>query len=208
MGLCCSAAGAQDQEHLSQKRDQKIIQHVEDYTLPHGSLKLSVHNCVLKGPVTADSGWACDGRKIFEKCQGGITDFYQTAGKKKYNCAEHDFDLCFECCQYVYKNEKICEASKQKWSGFWLQGQSKGEMKFEKLLITKNTVFGNGEDSIGTFIISGKVHENNQTLGFRKQYLGKHLVTYTGGISNQGKTVQGDWDIGGSTTGKFELNCQ
>jgi hypothetical protein len=50
-------------------------------------LKVSKHEHELvKREQTGMSGWACDGRKIFKMCQGGITDFYQTAGVECWNC--------------------------------------------------------------------------------------------------------------------------
>ncbi|CDW75855.1 UNKNOWN [Stylonychia lemnae] len=184
----------------------------ENFDLPSGSLQLSVHNCELVGPQVRNTGWGCDGRNIFKKCFGGITGFDQTEGKSEYRCETHQFDLCLECAQNVYKFDQLGERSKQNWSGFWIMAADKGEMNFERLHIAKEIVYGKGNDQIGDFIIFGKYEYSNGKMKFRKQYIGKHFVTYIGVISNQGKTVKGDWKIKSQNkgeepiaTGTFEL---
>ncbi|CDW82683.1 UNKNOWN [Stylonychia lemnae] len=148
------------------------------------------------GPLINDSGWGCDGRHIFEKCFGGITDFNQTS--QKINTIAKSMVLIFAW------------NALSTFTSFWVQGESKGDMTFERLIIAKNKVFGNGGDKIGVFIISGTINQPNGQVVFRKQYLGKHFVTYVGVLSNKGKTVKGDWKIEGDSVieGTFELQCE
>ena len=73
------------------------------------SYKVSAHNHpLLFLGLTKDSGWACDGRKLKDKCLSGITDFKQTKGFERFRCDQCDFDLCRNCMDYYYFHDQNC----------------------------------------------------------------------------------------------------
>ena len=47
-----------------------------------------------------DNGWACDGRKLKDKCLKGCTDFKQTKGWNRWQCQQDDFDFCEGCANH------------------------------------------------------------------------------------------------------------
>jgi len=64
------------------------------------------HKHLLKYLGVDESGWACDGRKLEDKCASGITDYNQTKNIPRFNCAKCDFDLCLKCMdKYLIKSE-------------------------------------------------------------------------------------------------------
>jgi len=52
---------------------------------------------LLDAQPPADTGWACDCRGESFGCASGITDYFQSAGLKRYECRICDFDLCEKC---------------------------------------------------------------------------------------------------------------
>ena len=73
------------------------------------SYKVNIHPhpLVFLGE-TKDNGWACDGRKLKDKCLSGINDFRQTNGFERFRCDDCDFDLCRNCMDYYYSHDKNC----------------------------------------------------------------------------------------------------
>ena len=72
------------------------------------SYKIAIH----PHPLTfigksRDNGWACDGRKLKEKCMSGITDFKQSKGFPRFRCEKCDFDLCKNCMDYYFLMNKL-----------------------------------------------------------------------------------------------------
>jgi len=53
------------------------------------------HKLRLVAPT--HSGWACDGRKEPQGCLSGITDYHQSAGLRRFECRQCNFDLCERC---------------------------------------------------------------------------------------------------------------
>ena len=71
--------------------------------------KVSVHPCslIFLG-VSEDDNWLCDGKDLKEKCLSGITDFYQTKGIERFRCDYCNYDLCKNCMDYYYFQNKNC----------------------------------------------------------------------------------------------------
>jgi len=81
----------------------------ENYEM-NQSYKVSAHHHPLKylGTTQNNDGWACDGRKLKNKCLSEITDFRQTKGIERFRCEKCDFDLCRNCMDYYYFHKDKC----------------------------------------------------------------------------------------------------
>ena len=64
------------------------------------------HPLIYKG--ITNTGWACDGKNLKEKCFSGINDFRQTNGMENFRCDKCDFDLCGNCMDYHLKDKSKC----------------------------------------------------------------------------------------------------
>ena len=58
-----------------------------------------------------NTGWACNGRDLKEKCLSGITGFNQTDLIPRFRCVKCDFDLCENCMNH-YKRKTNYELNK------------------------------------------------------------------------------------------------
>lgn len=76
-------------------------------------------------------------------------------------------------------------------------------MNFQNLLVGLNGCLqGSGSDNVGQFQLMGQVTPHG-TVGFTKQYIGQHAVTYQG-ILNNG-VISGNWMLG-NHRGQFEIH--
>ena len=84
-----------------------------------------------------------------------------------------------------------------------MQGSTRGDMNFNNFLINfDGSIYGSGNDPVGSFDITGKLTGNQVT--FKKQYHGAHSVDYNGTMNN-GK-ITGNWNMSGAT-GSFEISA-
>jgi len=67
------------------------------------------------------------------------------------------------------------------------------------------SVKGKGRDEVGEFTIKGKVH-GDSTVDFKKEYKGRHTVTYMGRITVK-NVIEGDWEVSGARGG-FKLEVR
>ena len=75
----------------------------------NNSYKTSIHlHSLTFLDKTRDNGWACDGRKLKEKCFSGITNFNQSKGIPRFRCEKCDFDLCENCMDYYLSHKNGC----------------------------------------------------------------------------------------------------
>jgi outer membrane receptor for ferrienterochelin and colicin len=80
---------------------------------------------------------------------------------------------------------------KNSWTGWYQQGGTQHEMKFEVLKINKKKIRGEGHDENGQFEIKGKI--SHDEVKFTKQYHGAHAVEYSGKL--EGHKLHGYWSI-------------
>ena len=70
------------------------------------------------------------------------------------------------------------------WKGCYYQGGQSNEMIFQNFQVGLNgAIEGNGSDVVGQFQIFGQVTPHG-TVGFTKQYIGQHAVSYKGILNN------------------------
>lgn len=97
--------------------------------------------------------------------------------------------------------------SKVNWSGSFNQGGQDTNMQFAHMWYDADgNVAGSGNDAVGEFGISG-THTNYGTMNFDKQYVGAHCVKYSGTITNNGKDINGQWEIPGNCDGSFTIQA-
>ncbi len=65
------------------------------------------------------------------------------------------------------------------------------------------SIKGEGTDYVGAWHIQGSFDENSLQANWVKQYLGKHRVSYSGKITEQG--IRGEWAINGYLAGPFHI---
>lgn len=99
----------------------------------------------------------------------------------------------------------IFEAVDMKWKGhFGGEFQADKEMQFDEVKIYQDgTVIANGSDEYGKWTINGKLDQTK--ISFVKQYIGQHLVNYTGNLSKYG-SIHGTWKIAYNQTGMFTFD--
>ncbi|XP_065651879.1 uncharacterized protein LOC101241070 [Hydra vulgaris] len=68
--------------------------------------------------------------------------------------------------------------------GYYIQNDIKYEMCFDMLAFIEGRIAGQGDDKIGSFVIHGEYNDNgsdaNGSFTFKKHYIGKHDVHYSG----------------------------
>lgn len=85
--------------------------------------------------------------------------------------------------------------------GYYVQNKAKHEMSFNMFAMVNGLIAGEGDDVIGAFIIYGKYNainnSDNYKVEFRKHYIGKHDVIYTGTTSQSIAHIfiDGKWQI-------------
>ena len=87
------------------------------------------------------------------------------------------------------------------WKGHYEQFGQKHEMIFKSFKAKREgKLQGKGKDEIGEFTLKGKVYKDGG-LDFKKEYKGRHTVEYSGRLSEDGKSITGDWNVPGSNGG-------
>lgn len=91
------------------------------------------------------------------------------------------------------------------WTGTYIQNGRKNELKLN--FHSGVFIFGVGRDTTGLFIINGTVNTSNYSVEFVKSYPSKFNVKYNGKMVNNGIfwVINGNWSIGSTTTGEFEI---
>jgi hypothetical protein len=81
------------------------------------------------------------------------------------------------------------------WVGFFLQKWPPLGKQWMELRLTfrSGDLTGEGRDIIGTFVLAGSYSVADGRCHWRKTYLGKHDVYYSG--FNEGKGIWGTWEI-------------
>jgi hypothetical protein len=102
----------------------------------------------------------------------------------------------------------ICQPSETKeaqWTGYYEQGEKKGDMDFTLTFHPDQSITGAGSDKVGAFVWSG--NWAGKTVNAIKKYTGKHTVYYDGTLADEeGKTVfSGTWKITGCCSDKFKM---
>jgi len=94
---------------------------------------------------------------------------------------------------------------KNKWSGYYMQEENKGEMIFAELKVKPESINGSGSDDCGMFSIFGSVEEGK--VSFTKTYE-SHVVMYNGEINENLTKMWGHWDINdGEVVGEFQMRA-
>ena len=90
------------------------------------------------------------------------------------------------------------------WVGFFLQKEHPGKhwMKLD-LVFADGKVSGFGKDWIGLFQLVGNYRVIDGRCELYKQYLGKHIVLYSG--FNEGRGIFGGWKIVDGGNGGFYI---
>ena len=90
------------------------------------------------------------------------------------------------------------------WNGFYLEkhNENRGWMHLY-LDFSDGKVKGEGTDYVGPWVLEGTYDENSGDCTWVKQYMGRHRVTYTGKLGENG--ITGTWAIKGLLTGPFHI---
>ena len=89
--------------------------------------------------------------------------------------------------------------------GYYVQNSTKHDMTFTMFAMVNGLIAGEGDDTVGAFIIHGKYKAQNKgddfNVDFQKHYIGKHDVVYTGTTSHTETriAIDGKWSIGSSS---------
>eukprot|EP01099_Mayorella_cantabrigiensis_P000193 TRINITY_DN1086_c0_g1_i1.p1 TRINITY_DN1086_c0_g1~~TRINITY_DN1086_c0_g1_i1.p1 ORF type:complete len:784 (+),score=198.15 TRINITY_DN1086_c0_g1_i1:33-2354(+) len=100
-------------------------------------------------------------------------------------------------------------------TGYYKQGDEKVAMTLDFLALVDGKIMGQGDDPVGSFIITGQYDETTEieisplNFHFVKQYLGAHQVLYTGFAYAQGKWIilHGEWRIE-DMVGEFQFQLE
>lgn len=90
------------------------------------------------------------------------------------------------------------------WTGFYLEPfQPQPGWMHLYLEFSPDVIRGEGTDYVGPWILTGKIDLGSASVGWTKQYLGKHAVTYIGTFSDSG--IEGSWKISDGLDGRFRI---
>lgn len=90
------------------------------------------------------------------------------------------------------------------WNGFYLEKHrsERGWMHLY-LAFVDESIKGEGTDYVGPWTCSGTYDPETNVCVFKKDYLGKHSVTYSGHASENG--IVGQWEIACLLSGEFHI---
>jgi hypothetical protein len=71
------------------------------------------------------------------------------------------------------------------------------------LTFANGAISGEGNDDVGTFVISGRYDAKSKEVHWVKSYVAAHDVFYRG--FREGKGIWGTWEIGRSDRGGFKI---
>src|SRR5437867_4463535 len=90
------------------------------------------------------------------------------------------------------------------WSGFYtyLRGRTKWRQELA-LTFAKGRITGEGNDSVGPFVIAGRYDSKSHECYWTKTYVGAHDVYYRGFREDKG--IWGVWEIRNYSHGGFHI---
>lgn len=90
------------------------------------------------------------------------------------------------------------------WNGFYIEkhNDNRGWMHLY-LDFTEGQMKGEGTDYVGPWVLKGTYDAQTAECIWTKQYMGKHIVKYTGKLGENG--ITGSWSIGGLLNGPFHI---
>ena len=90
------------------------------------------------------------------------------------------------------------------WTGFFTYNRILGKWTMDLRLSFENgRMTGEGNDSVGPFIIAGAYDASTKECYWTKTYVGAHDVFYKG--CREGKGIWGTWEIGVFARGGFHI---
>ncbi|MBX7105313.1 MAG: hypothetical protein K1X57_14615 [Gemmataceae bacterium] len=92
-----------------------------------------------------------------------------------------------------------------KWIGFYLMAETGSKRHPQELILTfrNGRMSGEGQDTVGKFVIEGKYTTDDGKAHWVKTYIGRHYVLYNG--YNEGKGIWGMWEIPPGCKGGFHI---
>ena len=91
-----------------------------------------------------------------------------------------------------------------KWTGYYCYtGRARRFRMRLELRFGQGRIVGEGQDSVGRFVIRGRFDIPTRECWWTKGYIGRHEVHYSG--LRAGKAIQGTWSIGQDLTGGFRI---
>jgi len=101
-------------------------------------------------------------------------------------------------------NEADSRFPSGKWTGFYTyHGQTEKQPMELILTFRQGNMEGEGRDPVGEFTVKGRYHLDDGVCNFRKQYIARHSVEYSG--FNEGKGIWGTWQIRNESKGGFHI---
>jgi len=90
------------------------------------------------------------------------------------------------------------------WTGFYTYQAATGKHRTDLILeFARGRITGEGNDSVGAFIISGHYDTATRECYWTKTYVGSHDVFYRG--FREAKGIWGTWEIGIFARGGFHI---
>ena len=104
----------------------------------------------------------------------------------------------------AFVNESDATFPSGRWTGFFTYAASAGRHRTELILEFANgCMTGEGNDSVGSFVISGRYDLQTHECYWTKTYVGAHDVFYRG--FREGKGIWGTWEIDVFFRGGFHI---
>jgi hypothetical protein len=90
------------------------------------------------------------------------------------------------------------------WTGFFTYNLIPGKTRTDLILeFADGRITGEGNDTIGPFVIAGEYDVNTKECLWRKSYVGQHDVVYQG--FREGKGIWGTWEVYNDWRGGFHI---
>lgn len=90
------------------------------------------------------------------------------------------------------------------WTGFFLQATRPGRQWMDlELTFCEGRIRGDGRDSVGKFLMTGRYEVADGKCHWTKTYLGQHSLSYLG--YNEGKGIWGTWEMTSDWRGGFHV---
>jgi hypothetical protein len=90
------------------------------------------------------------------------------------------------------------------WTGWFTYSHSSGRWRTDLILTFENgRMTGEGNDSVGPFVIAGAYDPVSKECYWMKTYVAAHDVFYKG--FREGKGIWGTWEIGNRWRGGFQI---
>lgn len=90
------------------------------------------------------------------------------------------------------------------WNGFYLEKQNENRGWMHLYLdFSDGNIKGEGTDYVGPWVLEGSYNPSDGDCTWVKKYMGRHNVTYTGKLGENG--ITGSWSIQGLLNGPFHI---